>query len=266
MYDDPTEEIGVSLPTSVNERASDTTNKITGPSFIDKAPSIDWSTDYNLYNCFKMWKQRCELLPGRWRKLNKKSNASIYYTGRENTEPNFKQLGHVRGWAKKAGKLLDEIRTFCQATLKWVNSNVGDSQPPTRYPLSGRIYCEIENPCEGSLLYDTAQWSIHERFPCARNELWPFAKGLLQSRKCFHLQGSSWYGKVSRVGRQPASANQYPKCTRSMFLKDIKAKETSDQLLILAQVNCTPAETVADVPTLESSAQRRMLQVTTARK
>ena len=118
MYDDPTEEIGVSLPTSVNERASDTTNKITGPSFIDKGPSIDWSTDYNLYNCFKMWKQRCELLPGRWRKLNKKSNASICYTGRENTEPNFKQLGHVRGWAKKAGKLLDEIRTFCQATLK----------------------------------------------------------------------------------------------------------------------------------------------------
>ena len=51
-----------------------------------------------------------------------------------------------------------------------------------------------------------------------------------------------------------------------MFLKDIKAKETSDQLLILAQVNCKPAETVADVPTLESSAQRRMLQVTTARK
>ena len=79
MYDDPTEEIGVSLPTSVNERASDTTNKITGPSFIDKGPLIDWSTDYNLYNCFKMWKQRCELLPGRWRKLNKKSNASIYY-------------------------------------------------------------------------------------------------------------------------------------------------------------------------------------------
>ena len=132
MYDDPTEEIGVSLPTSVNERASDTTNKITGPSFIDKGPSIDWSTDYNLYNCFKMWKQRCELLPGRWRKLNKKSNASIYYTGRGNTEPNFKQLGHVRRWAKKAGKLLDETRTFCQATLKWVNSNVGDSQPPTR--------------------------------------------------------------------------------------------------------------------------------------
>ena len=53
MYDDPTQEIGVSLPTSVNERASDTTNKITGPSFIDKGPSIDWSTDYNLYNCFK---------------------------------------------------------------------------------------------------------------------------------------------------------------------------------------------------------------------
>ena len=51
-----------------------------------------------------------------------------------------------------------------------------------------------------------------------------------------------------------------------MFLKDINAKETSDQLFIPAQVTCKPAETVAGVPTLESSAQRRMLHVTTARK
>ena len=51
-----------------------------------------------------------------------------------------------------------------------------------------------------------------------------------------------------------------------MFVKDINAKETSDQPLILADVNRKPTETVAGVPTLESSAQRRMLQVTTARK
>lgn len=31
-------------------------------SFIDKGPSMDWSTDDNLYSRFKMWKQRCELL------------------------------------------------------------------------------------------------------------------------------------------------------------------------------------------------------------
>ena len=93
MYDNPTEETGVSLPTSVNERASDTTNKMAGPSFVDNGPSIDWSTDDNLYNCFKMWKHRYELLPGRWRKLKKKSNASIYYTGRESTEWNFLRAG-----------------------------------------------------------------------------------------------------------------------------------------------------------------------------
>ena len=51
-----------------------------------------------------------------------------------------------------------------------------------------------------------------------------------------------------------------------MSLKDIKAKETIDQLLILAEVNCKPAEIVTGVPALESSAQRRMLHVTTARK
>ena len=31
-------------------------------SFINKCPSIDWSTDENLYSRFKIWKQRCELL------------------------------------------------------------------------------------------------------------------------------------------------------------------------------------------------------------
>ena len=39
-----------------------------------------------------------------------------------------------------------------------------------------------------------------------------------------------------------------------MFQKDINAKETSDQLLTLAQVNCNPEGTVAGVPTLESNA------------
>lgn len=30
--------------------------------FIDKGPSIDWSTEGNLYIRFELWKQRCELL------------------------------------------------------------------------------------------------------------------------------------------------------------------------------------------------------------
>ena len=42
-----------------------------------------------------------------------------------------------------------------------------------------------------------------------------------------------------------------------MFLKDINAKETSDQPLTLAQVNCKPAGTVAGIPTLESNAPWR---------
>ena len=38
------------------------TNNMATASFIDKGPSIDWSTDKNLYTRFKMWKHRCELL------------------------------------------------------------------------------------------------------------------------------------------------------------------------------------------------------------
>ena len=93
QYDNPTKETSVSLPTSLNERASDTTNKMASPSFIDKGSSVDQSTDDNLHNCSKMWRRRCELSPDRWRKLKKKSNASICYTRRENTESNFSTAG-----------------------------------------------------------------------------------------------------------------------------------------------------------------------------
>ena len=97
--------------------------------------------------------------------------------------------------AEEQKKLANYWMKFCQATLQWVYNSVGASQPSTRYLLSGRIYCETENPCEGSQLSGRAQWSIHEEFTCARNEVWPCAKGLLQSRKWTHLQGSSRYGK-----------------------------------------------------------------------
>ena len=136
-----------------------------------------------------------------WRR-NQMQAVSICYIRRENTVSNFSTAGTwtITRWDSK----------ICQATLQWVNSNVGTSPLPTRYPLSGIIYCKTENPCEGGQLSDRAQWSIHEGFRCAKNELWPFSKGLLQGRKCFHLQGRSWYGKVKRVGRQTASANEYP--------------------------------------------------------
>ena len=38
--------------------------------------------------------------------------------GRKTWNRTFQQLGHVRGWAKKAGKLMDEIRKFCQDKLQ----------------------------------------------------------------------------------------------------------------------------------------------------
>ena len=174
------------------------------PSFIDKGPSVDWSTDDNLHNCSKMWKRRCELSPGRWRKLKKKSNASICYTRRENMESNFSTAGTCLRMTWKSWTITRWDLKMCQATLQWVNNNVGASPLPTRYPLSGIIYCKTENPCEGGQLSDRAQWSIHEGFLCAKNELRPFSKGLLQRRKCFHLQGRSWYGEVRRVGRQTA--------------------------------------------------------------
>ena len=43
MDDNLTEETAARLPTSVNERASDTTNKMASPLFIDNGPSIDWT-------------------------------------------------------------------------------------------------------------------------------------------------------------------------------------------------------------------------------
>ena len=129
----------------------------------------------------------------------------------ENLAQNWtiQQLGYVRRWAKKAEKLMNETGKFCQATLQWANRSVVASRPLPRYPLSRRIYCETETPCEGSQLFSQEQWSICEGFPCARNEFWLCLKGLVQSWKCPHLQGSSWYGKVRRVSRQTASANEY---------------------------------------------------------
>ena len=43
MDDNLTEKTGASLPTSENERASDTTNEMASPLFIDKRPSIGWT-------------------------------------------------------------------------------------------------------------------------------------------------------------------------------------------------------------------------------
>ena len=55
---------------------------------------------------------KCELSLDRWRKLKKKSNASICYTRRENTESNFSTAGTCLRMTRKAGQLLDEIRKF----------------------------------------------------------------------------------------------------------------------------------------------------------
>ena len=46
MDDNLTEKTGASLPTSENERASDTTNEMASPLFIDKRPSIGWTYQF----------------------------------------------------------------------------------------------------------------------------------------------------------------------------------------------------------------------------
>lgn len=43
-------------------RSIEQTKMAASASFIDKGPSLDWSTDDNLYSRFKMRKQRCKLL------------------------------------------------------------------------------------------------------------------------------------------------------------------------------------------------------------
>ena len=58
-------------------------------SFIDKGPSIDWSTDENLYSRFKMWKQRCELLfTGPMGKIDEevKCKHLLYWSGERGIE------------------------------------------------------------------------------------------------------------------------------------------------------------------------------------
>ena len=74
-------------------------------SFIDKGPSMDWSTDDNLYNRFKMWKQRCELLfTGPMAKLEEdiKCKHLLYWSGEHGIEL-------FTGRPKKAGHILGEI-------------------------------------------------------------------------------------------------------------------------------------------------------------
>ena len=103
MHDNLTEETGARLPTSVNERASDTTNKMASPLFIDKEPSIDWTH---------------RLIHRRWRKLKKKSNESIYYAGQSGEH----EIELFNSWDMSAeelkkkttttGQLLDESQKF----------------------------------------------------------------------------------------------------------------------------------------------------------
>ena len=86
MDDNLTEETGASLPTSENERASDTTNKMASPLFIDKRPSIGWTYRF-------IYRADGE----RWRR--NQMQASIMLVGRTRNRT-VQQLGHVRGRAK----------------------------------------------------------------------------------------------------------------------------------------------------------------------
>ena len=59
------------------------------PYFIDKAFSIDWSMDEKLYNRFKIWKQRCELLfTGPMGKIDEevKCKNLLYWSGERGIE------------------------------------------------------------------------------------------------------------------------------------------------------------------------------------
>ena len=57
------------------------------PSFIDKSPSIDWSTDENLYSRFKMWQQRL-LFTGPMAKTDEeiKCKHLLYWLGEHGIE------------------------------------------------------------------------------------------------------------------------------------------------------------------------------------
>ena len=155
---------------------------------------------------------------------------------------------HVRGWAKKAGK-------FCQATLQWVNSNVGASQPSTRYPLSGKIYCETENPCERSQLCGRAQGMNSDRV----------------RKNCFKVGHTFTFKTVRDMAKSEESV------AKELQLMHTEVHSINVPEGYQRQGNQRPTPNTGSSrpqackncgwgPTLESSAQRRILHVTTARK
>ena len=91
------------------------------PSFIDKGPSIDWSTDDRTYIAdLKCWKQRRELLfTGPMAKIDEeiKCKHLLYWSGEHGIEL-FNSWEFVCGRAENAGQLLGKIRKFREAALK----------------------------------------------------------------------------------------------------------------------------------------------------
>jgi len=86
-------------------------------SFINKGPSMDWSTDNNLYSRFKMWKQRCELLfTGPMTKIEEEVQWKhlLYWSGKHGMELIIAKL---RSLVKEANYPAEHHNRFLRAFM-----------------------------------------------------------------------------------------------------------------------------------------------------
>ena len=128
------------------------------PSFIDKGPSIDWSTDENLYNRFKMWKQRCELLfTGPMGKIDEevKCKHLLYWSGERGFEL-FISWDLSAEQQKKLDNYWERFENFVkphsnELIAAWELYNLRQGT------LSRRIHYKVKNPFEGSQLSGRTQ-------------------------------------------------------------------------------------------------------------
>ena len=149
-------------------------------------------------------------LPGRWRKLKKKSNASIYYTGRKNTESNYSTAGICPQPSEKSWK----INGWDWKNFVMPHSNELIAMWELHDLRQGTLSLE-ESIAKLRILVKEANYPVKRNDRFMRDFLVLGMKSDCVWKDWFkvgnapHLQGSLWYGKVRRVSRQTASANEY---------------------------------------------------------
>ena len=134
---------------SFSERVKQTTWRVRIS--FDKGPSIDWSTDENLYSRFKMWKQRCELLfTGPMAKIDEeiKCKHLLHWSGEQGIEL-FNSWDLSADEPKKLDNYWERFEHFVKPHSNELIA-AWELHTLSQGTLSWRIYCKTKNSCEGS--------------------------------------------------------------------------------------------------------------------